>query len=127
MPKGSSKSSDPIKSAKRVLDEVIAKHDPEAVAKEQADNIAACAQETRRRRVRTVGWVKGGRARAARLSVRKKTRDRKKGCQGSWGKKTTRQRDATVVGLRPGLGFARIALNFASFRANFISALKGPQ
>lgn len=84
MPKGSSKSTDPIKSAQRVLDEIIAKHDPESItletvkaAQDSGKNLAAVA-------LGRLGGLKGGKARAEKLSPRKRKQIAKKAALTRW-------------------------------------------
>jgi hypothetical protein len=87
MPKRSSKSTDPIKSAQRVLDEIIAKHDPESItletvkeAQDSGKNLAAVA-------LGRLGGLKGGKARAEKLSARKRKQIAKKAAQVRWAKR----------------------------------------
>jgi hypothetical protein len=44
MPKRSSRPTDPIKSAKYVLDEIIAKHDPDSITLEKVKEAEACGK-----------------------------------------------------------------------------------
>ena len=84
MPKRSSKSSDPIKSAKRAIDAIIAKHDPESLtlekvkqAQDTGKNLAAVA-------LGRLGGLKGGKARAKSLSAAKRRQIAKKAANARW-------------------------------------------
>ncbi|MFY9610658.1 MAG: hypothetical protein WAU45_18860 [Blastocatellia bacterium] len=87
MPKRPSKS-DPSLFAKNVLDHIISKYDPEAVesvfvadsaSEKPAKNPAAVA-------LGKLGGSKGGRARAASLSPRKRKQIAKKAAKARWSK-----------------------------------------
>jgi hypothetical protein len=76
MPRRSSKSEDPNLFAKSILDQIIAKHDPESLAedraiKESGKNPAAVA-------LGRLGGKKGGLARAANSRPRNENRSRRK-------------------------------------------------
>ncbi len=84
MPKRSSKSSDPIDSAKHVLDQIIAKHDPESLAAEKAKkesqkNPAAVA-------LGRLGGLRGGKARAEKLSEKERHQIAKNAAAARWHK-----------------------------------------
>lgn len=72
---------EPLKFARGVLDQIIARHDPE-VAREQGKNPAAVALGKR-------GGAKGGHERAKNLSERKRKVVAKKGAKARWGSKNT--------------------------------------
>jgi hypothetical protein len=74
---------DPIIFAESILDQIIAKHDPE-VAREQGKNPAAVALGKR-------GGARGGHARAKSLSAKKRREIGKKGATSRWTKSTTKQ------------------------------------
>ena len=67
---------EPINYARSILDNIIAKHDPE-VAREQGKNPAAVALGKR-------GGAKGGRARAKNLSERKRKSIAKTAAKARW-------------------------------------------
>jgi len=69
---------EPVKFARGVLDQIIARHDPEA-SRERGKNPAAVALGKR-------GGSKGGHARAKNLSERKRKAIAKKGAKVRWGK-----------------------------------------
>lgn len=69
---------DPVVFAGSVLDQIIAKHDPE-VAREQGKDPEAVARGKR-------GGVKGGRARAKSLSAKKRRAIGKKAATTRWSK-----------------------------------------
>jgi hypothetical protein len=73
--------SDPAQFADSVLDQIIAKHDPE-VAREQGKNPAAVALGKR-------GGSKGGHARAANMSEKRRKSAAKKAIRTRWQKKPT--------------------------------------
>jgi hypothetical protein len=82
MPTRSSKSEDPNLFAKSILDQIIAKHDPESLAddkaiKESGKNPAAVA-------LGRLGGKKGGKARAEKLSTRKKRQIARKAANARW-------------------------------------------
>ena len=82
MPRRSSKSEDPNLFAKSILDQIIAKHDPESLAddkaiKEAGKNPAAVASGR-------LGGKKGGKARAEALSPRKRKEIAKKAARARW-------------------------------------------
>lgn len=85
MPRRSSKSEDPNLFAKSILDQIIAKHDPESLAedkavKESGKNPAAVA-------LGRLGGKKGGKARAEKLSARQRKQIAKKAAEARWHKK----------------------------------------
>ncbi len=84
MPKRSSKSTDPIKSAKRVLDEIIAKHDPESIALEKVKAAEASGKNPAAVALGRLGGLKGGKARAEKLSPRKRKQIAKKAALTRW-------------------------------------------
>ena len=69
---------EPINFARGVLDQIVARHDPEA-SREQGKNPAAVALGKR-------GGAKGGRARAANLSEAQKRTAAKKAAKARWKK-----------------------------------------
>jgi hypothetical protein len=69
---------EPLKFARGVLDQIIARHDPE-VAREQGKNPVAVALGKR-------GGSKGGRERAKNLSERKRKTIAKKAAKARWDK-----------------------------------------
>lgn len=71
-------SDDPTKFARGVLDQIIARHDPEA-AREQGKNPAAVALGLK-------GGAKGGQARAKSLTPKKRTAIAKKAARARWKK-----------------------------------------
>lgn len=71
---------DPAKFARSVLDQVIARHDPEA-AREQGKDPAAVSLGLR-------GGGRGGRARARNLTAEQRTAIAKKAANARWAKKT---------------------------------------
>lgn len=82
MPKRSSKTDDPNLFAKRVLDQVIARHDPESIAqepevKESGKNPAAVT-------LGRLGGLKGGKARAKKLSAKKRRDIAQKAARARW-------------------------------------------
>ena len=87
MPKRSSKSTDPIKSAKRVLDEIIAKHDPDSITLEKVKEAEASGKNLAAVALGRLGGLKGGKARAAKLSPRKRRLIAKKAAEKRWSKK----------------------------------------
>lgn len=68
---------DPAEFAQSVLDQIIAKHDPEA-AREQGKNPQAVAMGLK-------GGAKGGHARAKNLSAKKRKEIAKKAARKRWG------------------------------------------
>lgn len=90
MPKRSSKSTDPIKSAKRVLDEIIAKHDPESITLEKVKEAEASGKNLAAVALGRLGGLKGGKARAESLSARKRKQIAKKAAKARWSTKTAR-------------------------------------
>ena len=83
MPKRSSKADDPNLFAKGVLDQIIAKHDPESIAeeaevKESGKNPAAVA-------LGRLGGRKGGKARSEKLSPAKRKAIARKAAKARWG------------------------------------------
>jgi len=70
----------PINFARGVLEQIIARHDPEA-SREQGKNPAAVALGKR-------GGAKGGHARAKNLSAKKRQEIAKKAVQTRWKKKS---------------------------------------
>ena len=85
MPRRSSRSEDPNLFAKSILDQIIAKHDPESLADDKAvresrKNPAAVA-------LGRLGGKKGGKARAEKLSARKRTQIARKAAEARWSKK----------------------------------------
>ncbi len=87
MPKRSSKSPDPIKSAKRVLDEIIAKHDPESITLEKVKQAEASGKNLAAVALGRLGGLKGGRARAVQLSAKKRKEIAKKAAHARWHRK----------------------------------------
>jgi len=86
MPRRSSKSDDPNLFAKGVLDQIIAKHDPESIAdepavKESGKNPAAVA-------LGRIGGRKGGKARALKLSARRRKEIAKQAARSRWNAKS---------------------------------------
>jgi hypothetical protein len=82
MPRHTAKTDDPNIFAKGVLDQIIAKHDPQAVAEEVKDsgkNPAAVA-------LGRIGGRKGGKARAENLSAKKRAQIAKKAAKVRWKK-----------------------------------------
>ena len=84
MPGRSSKSEDPNLFAKSILYQIIAKHDPESLAedktvKESGKNPAAVA-------LGRLGGKKGGKARAEKLSARKRKQIAQKAAAARWHK-----------------------------------------
>jgi hypothetical protein len=82
MPGRSSKSEDPNLFAKSILDQIIAKHDPESLAddkaiRESGKNPAAVA-------LGRLGGKKGGKARADKLSARRRKQIAKKAASVRW-------------------------------------------
>jgi hypothetical protein len=69
---------DPNEFARSVLDQIIAKHDPED-AREKGKDPAKVAAGLR-------GGSKGGRARAKKLTAKKRSAIAKKAAQKRWGK-----------------------------------------
>ena len=98
MPKRSSKDEeDPIKSAKNVLDRIIAKHDPEAnrLVKEMVDILAEGVEHESAKNPAAValgrlGGKKGGPARARQLSAERRTEIAVKAARTRWAKKQKR-------------------------------------
>jgi hypothetical protein len=84
MPKRSSKSTDPIKSAKRVLDEIIAKHDPDSLTIQQLQEAQAAGKNLAAVSLGRLGGLKGGKARAKSLSARKRKEIAKKAAKARW-------------------------------------------
>ena len=85
MPRRSSKSEDPNLFAKSILDQIIAKYDPESLAddkaiKESGKNPAAVA-------LGRLGGKKGGKARAEKLSARKRKQIATHAAKARWQKK----------------------------------------
>ena len=87
MPKRSSKSTDPIKSAKRVLDEIIAKHDPDSITLEKVKEAEASGKNLAAVALGRLGGLKGGKARAEALTPRKRKAIAKRAAQVRWSKK----------------------------------------
>jgi hypothetical protein len=86
MPKRSSKSSDPIKSAKRVLDEIIAKHDPESLTIEQLQAAQADGKNLAAVSLGRRGGLKGGKARAKKLTAKQRTEIARIAASARWKK-----------------------------------------
>jgi hypothetical protein len=87
MPKRSSKSTDPIKSAKRVLDEIIAKHDPESITLEKVKAAEASGKNLAAVALGRLGGLKGGKARARKLSAKTRRAIAMKAASARWSKK----------------------------------------
>ena len=86
MPKRSSKSTDPIKSAKRVLDEIIAKHDPESITLEKVKEAEASGKNLAAVALGRLGGLKGGKARAEKLSASRRKAIARKAARSRWKK-----------------------------------------
>lgn len=82
MPKRSSKIEDPNLLAKDIFDVFLSKADPEAKAEPAVKNQAAVA-------LGRLGGLKGGKARAEKLSPRKRKEIAKKAAEARWGKSKT--------------------------------------
>jgi hypothetical protein len=67
---------DPDEFARSVLDQIIAKHDPESIEGKDAKKVALGLR----------GGSKGGHARAKNLSSKKRSAIAKKAAQARWGK-----------------------------------------
>lgn len=86
MPKRSSKTDDPNLFAKRVLDQIVAKYDPESIAQEpdvkkSGKNPAAVA-------LGRLGGPKGGKARAEKLSAKRRSLIASKAATTRWRNKS---------------------------------------
>ena len=99
MPKRSSKSDDPIIAAKNVLDQIIAKHDPEAnqLVKEMVDILAEGVEKESAKNPAAValgrlGGRKGGPARARQLSAERRTEIAVQAARTRWGKKQRKRK-----------------------------------
>lgn len=95
MPKRSSKDEeDPITSAKNVLDQIIAKHDPEAnrLVKDMVDILAEVVEMESKKNPAAValgrlGGKKGGPARARQLSAERRSEIAVQAARTRWAKK----------------------------------------
>ncbi len=67
---------DPNEFAKSVLDQIIAKHDPESIEGKDAKKVASGLR----------GGSKGGHARAKNLTAKKRSAIAKKAAKARWGK-----------------------------------------
>lgn len=89
MPRRSSKSEDPNLFAKSILDQIIAKHDPESLAEDKAikdlgKNPAAVA-------LGRLGGKKGGKARAEKLTTKQKHNIAVRAAEARWHGKVTKK------------------------------------
>ena len=97
MPKRSSKEENPIQSARNVLDQIIAKHDPEAnrLVKEMVDILAEGVEMESKKNPAAValgrlGGKKGGPARARQLSAERRSEIAVQAARTRWAKKPKR-------------------------------------
>jgi hypothetical protein len=67
---------DPNEFARSVLDQIIAKHDPESIEGKDAKKVASGLR----------GGSKGGHTRAKNLTAKKRSAIAKKGAQARWGR-----------------------------------------
>jgi len=76
------KQEDPNLFAKGVLDQISAKHDPQAIVEEEAGSGKNPAAVILGR----IGGCKGGKARADKLSAKRRTQIARKAAKARWGK-----------------------------------------
>jgi hypothetical protein len=75
------KSKDPVEIAHSIFDEFLSRHDPDSIAEKPPE-----AKDPKRQAAGRKGGLKGGEARAAKLSPRKRRTIAKKAAETRWGK-----------------------------------------